>query len=345
MLGISVYLSDIDTDYIEYASKLGVQYIFTSLHIPEEDLSDLDEKLDVFLNLCEKLNMRIIPDISPHTFEKLNLENNDFKGLKEKGFDTVRLDYGFEDTKLVQTIAKHFKLVLNASLVNGPYIEKLKDAKIDLTNIILMHNFYPRQDTALTKEYFETLNKTHKKYNIETMAFVVGDKIKRLPLYEGLPTLEDHRDVNPYVAGVELIKKYDVDHIFIGDNQASQIHLDYLSKYIQENIITVPCELDDNYHYLYDKEIKIRQDLGPHIIRLALPRKDVVVEKNNHRKKGSIVIDNLLAKRYSGEVQIIKEDIPYTSRSNNIGWVHPDYIDLLPYIDFQTKIMLVPIKR
>ena len=39
MLGISVYFQDLDYDYLEKAAKVGAKYIFTSLHIPEEDYS------------------------------------------------------------------------------------------------------------------------------------------------------------------------------------------------------------------------------------------------------------------------------------------------------------------
>lgn len=344
MLGISVYLSDVDTDYIRQAAKYGVKYIFTSLHIPEENLSDLEKTLPQFIKLTQELGVTLIPDISPYTFEKLGLRNNDFAGLRSMGFDLVRLDFGFEDVSQVYDISKHFNIVLNASLVDDDYLKRLEQTGLNMNSVYLMHNFYPRQDTGLNDAYFNQLNEVHQKYPIQSMVFVVGDLKRRLPLYEGLPTLERHRDVNPYVAGIEFFKKHNIDMVFIGDNQAKIHNLKFLHDYINEGVISLPVQLHSSYQHLYDTEHGVRQDQAVAIIRLAIARvKDIEVQANNQRKKGSIVIDNRLAGRYSGEVQLIQEDMVYSSRSNNIGWVHPEYVELLNYIDHTVKVRFIPL--
>ena len=51
MLGISVYFQDLDEQYIKTCAQIGIQYVFTSLHIPEEDYSQLDKKLPQFILL------------------------------------------------------------------------------------------------------------------------------------------------------------------------------------------------------------------------------------------------------------------------------------------------------
>ena len=76
MLGISTYFKDLDYEYLETASKIGAKYLFTSLHIPEEDLSHLDQELPRFLESCKKFGLELVPDISPATFEKLGVEKN-----------------------------------------------------------------------------------------------------------------------------------------------------------------------------------------------------------------------------------------------------------------------------
>lgn len=344
MLGISVYLSDIDSYYIAQAAKYGVKYIFTSLHIPEENLEDLDSTLPAFLELTRSLGVTLIPDISPYTFEKLGLSNNDFEGLKSFGFDLVRLDFGFEDVREVVAISKHFNIVLNASLVDEVYLQKLRDVQSNFDTVHLMHNFYPRQDTGLSVDYFKQLNATHQGYPIKTMAFVSGDKKRRLPLYEGLPTLEYHRDMNPYVAAIDLYKNHHMDMVFIGDNQAHLHNLKFINDYVEHGVLTIPVVLTQDYAYLYECEIGVRQDCASSLIRLVLPRQtDIEPLSNNRRTKGSIVIDNRLAGRYCGEVQLIKEDMTYSSRSNTIGWVHPDYIELLETIDHTIKIKFITI--
>ena len=49
MLGISVYFQDLDETYLKEAAKVGAKYVFTSLHIPEEDYSHLDDVLPHFI--------------------------------------------------------------------------------------------------------------------------------------------------------------------------------------------------------------------------------------------------------------------------------------------------------
>ena len=78
MLGISVYFQDLDLDYLEKAKECGAEYVFTSLHIPEEDYSDLEEKLPLFLKTCHNLGLKVVPDVSPVTFEKLQIKDKDY---------------------------------------------------------------------------------------------------------------------------------------------------------------------------------------------------------------------------------------------------------------------------
>lgn len=346
MLGISVYISDINEVYLRAASALKVKYIFTSLHIPEENFTNFDDNLKSLLLLSSELDLSIIPDISPNTFDKLGIAENDYKGLKEFGFDLVRLDFGFEDLVSVQEIAKYFKIVLNASVVDEAYLDSLSSINLRLDDIYLMHNFYPRSETALSIDYFSKMNKDHKGLKLNSMAFVAGDVYKRLPLYEGLPTLEKHRDQNPFTSAVELRKNHQINTIFIGDNQSSIASLRMISEFLYQGIINIPAYLYEDYTYLYDEELIVRQDMAESLIRLRTSRiANVDIKRNNHRRVGAIVMDNKLAERYSGEISIIKEKMAYSSRSNNIGFVHPDYIDLLEFIDHKEKIKFIRIEE
>lgn len=63
-------------------------------------------------------------------------------------------------------------------------------------------------------------NNLLKKEGLHTSAFVVGDLVKRFPIYEGLPTVERQRGMNPYIAAIELLHEAKVDNVFIGDSEA-----------------------------------------------------------------------------------------------------------------------------
>ena len=187
MLGISVYFQDLNLKYLEEAKKCGAKYVFTSLHIPEEDYSDLDQKLPLFLEKCHSLGLQVVPDVSPVTFEKLNIPHQDYKQLKRMGFKALRLDYGFDDYEVIKELQKDFYLMLNASVVNDQYLKGAQEAGVDFDKLALTHNFYPHSETGLSLEYFQKKNKTFQKYHLTVQAFVCGDVLKRFPLYEGLP--------------------------------------------------------------------------------------------------------------------------------------------------------------
>ncbi|MGO5343937.1 phospho-sugar glycosidase domain-containing protein [Lactobacillus amylovorus] len=72
----------------------------------------------------------------------------------------------------------------------------------------------------------------------------------------------------------------------------------------------IPCNLLSGYKHLYNKEINIRPDQPENITRLLLPRKpNVGIRHNIVRHRGSIVMQNRLAARYSGEVYLVKHDL------------------------------------
>lgn len=344
MLGISSYFKDLDYDYLEKASKIGAKYLFISLHIPEEDLSDIDQRLPEFFSKVTELGYEVVPDISPLTLEKLGLENNDYRGLKELGFTTLRLDFGFEDYTEVKKLQEDFQIIINSSTLNESDLLEAKNAGVDLERVIAIHNFYPKTHTALSSSYFKKMNKLYLDMGIRTMAFVPGDLLKRFPLYEGLPTLEKHRQMNPYVAAVELIEKYGTTDILIGDSKAKINTLEWIKEYMDDKIMNIPVHFKDEYKYFFEKDHFARKDLSDSVIRLTEERvTDVEIAENNVRRKGSITMENKLAGRYSGEIQICKQDFPMSSASNVLGFVHPDFTDLLNYIDKDTTLRFVPL--
>lgn len=344
MLGISSYFKDLDYAYLEAASKIGAKYLFTSLHIPEEDLSKLDQEMPKFLKEVKRLGLELVPDISPATFEKLGVEANDYQSLKELGFTSLRLDYGFDDFEIVKTLLKDFDLMLNASVVNEQYILDAKAAGVDFANISVLHNFYPKTETGLSLEYFKSINEVFIRHDIRIMAFIPGDELKRFPLYEGLPTVEKHRQCNPYVAAVELIHDCGITDILIGDSKAYLETLHYIEAYMKDSVMHIPAFFNKQVSDMYDRTFEVRKDLSENVIRMLTPRiPEIPVSNNGARVRGAITMENALSGRYSGEMQICKKAFPMDARTNVLGFIHPDYVDLVYAIDRYTKIKFVRI--
>jgi hypothetical protein len=212
VIGISFYLQDPHAEtQIIHAANLGVMRAFTSLHIPEEK-GDLVKRMIRLLKLAEDYGMEIHADVSLNTLDHLGI--NKFTDLWPLGIKGIRLDDGF-DKETVISLSKVFSLSLNASTLNEDELLAVLGDGVEPESLIAWHNFYPRPETGLEEEFFHEQNRMFKKYGIPIFAFIPGAGSKRGPLHEGLPTLEKHRLMNPYAAGIELIQH--VEGVYVGD--------------------------------------------------------------------------------------------------------------------------------
>ncbi|MFV0255088.1 MAG: MupG family TIM beta-alpha barrel fold protein [Erysipelotrichaceae bacterium] len=345
MFGISVYLKDLDLDYIKKAAQAGAQYVFTSLHIPEEDYSDLANQLPKLIKVIKENNMSLVPDVSPRTFEKLELADGNFEALAKMGFETIRIDYGYDDFNTLQKITGLFQVMLNGSVVKPEYLLEAKEKGIDIAKIILSHNFYPKKGTGLSRETFIKKNRAFSKLGVRTQAFVVGDKLKRFPLFEGLCTMEEHRNYHPLVATIDLINNCDVSEVVIGDSLANNNTLIAIGEWFKSKTVLLPTIFEQNYQNNYNESFRIRVDKAADFIRLGSNKmQDIPIGNNCFRSRGAITQDNNLYHRYSGEIQILRENQMADARVNVIGYIHPAYVNIVDCLDNQDKIKFIKVE-
>lgn len=357
MLGISVYLSKenerFNEEWIENASQQGFTSIFTSLHIPEEDPSAYKELLYKVAQAAKRSKMDLNVDISPKSLSYLNLKTSETENLLEWGITGLRVDYGFSIEEIVQ-LSNKMKVSLNASTLTQSFLEELIDKGLNINNAEAAHNFYPRPETGLSKEYFIGKNKFLKKYGIKVSAFIPGDGIKRQPLFCGLPTLEEHRNQDLIYSYLELTLDCNVDFVYIGDISLSEETLRRFA-IIKDSKIPIRYsgkinEFEEIYNYLLQPRSN-RLDPSAKVIRLADSRTDLQKEidlKPNHcveRVTGSITIDNELYGRYSGEIHITLEDLPLDPKVNVIGYVIEEDIPLLKFVRGGTTILLQKVTK
>ena len=105
MLGVSIYFStpfEENEEYLNRVSKYNVKYVFTSLQIPEENQVDQLNLLKKFIDLTNRLKMKLMIDISPQTFEKFGIKEEErIKFLKALDAKCVRIDYGFSMEEII----------------------------------------------------------------------------------------------------------------------------------------------------------------------------------------------------------------------------------------------------
>lgn len=341
MIGVSLYFQDINMDYLYEIQKCGITHIFTSLVVLEEDYSGITSRLNTVQEFCSEYKMMLIPDVSLVTLEKLGIER--ILDIKKFGFEAIRIDGGFQTVDEIKELSEEFSIYLNASDVNPSFITEMREAKVKMDKVAVMHNFYPKVHTGLNKQHMVSINKNFKEENIKVGAFVQGDIKLRGPVYEGLPTLEKHRGVNPYVACVELLKS-GIDNVFIGDNEADIETLNMMIHYQRDGILSLKAVLIADYEELYNMDIPIRRDLTDSLIRLSYGRgkfRNIQQSKSTQRYQGNITIDNELSGRYMGEINICKRNLSSDGKVNIIGHIYPEFVELLEYIDRDTVIRLI----
>lgn len=335
--GISLYLGTgykKNKEIIEKAHKNNAKYAFTSLHIPEEIVRDYQKEVESLLTICKVNNLNLIVDVGPRTLEKLGFK--DFKELKQTSITHLRLDYGFTYEEIIE-LSKDFNIVFNASTLLDNDIYELKRLNADFSRFSACHNFYPKPLTGLSLKKVNKINEKLKNLGITIMAFVAGDKDLRGPLHMGLPTVEEHRSGDILFNVLQLTKDTETEICMIGDidiTDEAWIKLKQLS----EGYISLHARIDEKYSFVKDIIHHDRPDSSDYVIRSQESRefssqgKIFQVESPKERKKGSISIGNADYLRYSGELEIARQNIEPEPKVNIIGEVDINDIKYLDYI-------------
>lgn len=338
-LGFAVYVSTFQQQR-QFLEKLKFRNIriFTSLHISEELNETYVQEVEEMCEWLDENGFWVMADVSPLTLTRFNEENLSSL-ITRLHLDNVRLDFGFDLSK-VKLDGIPYGVTYNASTI-------LKEGPLN-SDAFYMHNFYPRPETGLDEGFFLSLNERIQVLSAKTMAFIAGDKQKRGPLHEGLPTLESHRSLAPYAQFVDLIKNYKIDTVFLGDVTLSDYELDLIMDYLNDQIIRLPIMFSEINKNLYNQLYTVRVDSPSNLIRVQESRQyaqqgqEVEPHHMVKRVRGSVTMDNKNYKRYSGEIQITKADYPQDERVNTIGKLDQKYHLLLNSLYNGEKFMFVP---
>src|SRR5690625_7595933 len=77
------------------------------------------------------------------------------------------------------------------------------------------------------------------------MEVTPGDGKLRGPLYEGLPTLENHRNLSPFSSCLDLIDNGFVDKVLVGDLTVKDDSLEQFASY-QNGVFLLRAEQETN---------------------------------------------------------------------------------------------------
>jgi len=337
--------------YIKKSKQLGFDNIFTSLHIPEANYEKAIEEFKAIVALANNLGMHIIADISPRAFTFLGWDMNNLKALKDMGLYGVRVDFGFSPKEISSFTHNKcgLKIEINASTITENFFVELEKHNPNYEMLQACHNYYPRLNTGISLETFNKKNEMLVKRNMKISAFIPSLVNKRAPIYEGLPTLEKHRFIDPYVCAKELFA-LDMDNVIFGDSIPSDDEIKRVGG-IDENILEFRVSL--NHCSAVEKKIILgnihenRPDCAEDVIRSTSSRVDlddthvIYPHDNILRTIGSITIDNSDYLRYSGELQLPRKILPPDNRVNVVASICAEDIILLNYIAEETKFKFI----
>ena len=347
-LGVSIYpdKSNIEEDkkYLSLARKFGFERVFTNLLSVDIDEGQSFENFKEIVKYASSLGMEVIADVSPAVFKSLNIKYTELKFFKDIGLSGIRLDLGFSGMEEATMSFNPYNLKIEVNISSGTkYIENIISYRPNKENIIGCHNFYPHRYTGLSRKHFMETTKLFKNHGIRTAAFVSSSNGSFGPwaVNEGLPTLEEHRELSIEVQAKDLLNTGVIDDIIISNCYASLEELKALGE-MDKDILSLKVDLINN---LPEIERKIvleephfnRGDISEYMIRSTQSRvkykgQDFQVINPRDIEKGDILIDSSLYGHYAGELQIALKPMKNSGRTSVVGRIVEEEIYLLDYI-------------
>lgn len=93
-------------------------------------------------------------DISGEALKRAGFSLEDLTPLKAIGVTGLRMDYHISNQQIADW-SHQLKISLNASTITPNDIDELKEAAADFSQIEAWHNYYPRLETGLDKEWYQ----------------------------------------------------------------------------------------------------------------------------------------------------------------------------------------------
>lgn len=326
--GISIYLStniEMNSEYLLKAKEVNSSFVFTTINMPEEN-DELKKDISKVVELCKKNKMKLIVDINA----------NSKKYIKDYENVYYRIDDGLSNDEII-ALAKNNYVVLNSTTLDEEDLKYFKLKGVDFSKLYSLHNYYPKVYTGVSLKFLKKRNEIYKKYGLKTMAFIPGD-LKRGPIFEGLPTVEEHRYMDILQASLELIAN-DTDVILLGDLNIKEENWERL-KYLLKGI--VPLRINKNI--LKNRIFENRRDYSNYVVRnikrdIVL---DTIVEIDKNIEKGDILVTDEKGLRYKGDLEIALKNL---NKLNDGRRIVASVIDkdkgLLDYLSIINKFIFI----
>lgn len=325
------------SDYLEKAGEYGFREVFSSIHLPELALKDQVEMLEELARTANHLGMELTVDIGGGEIGQLLADSQMCARVRSAGIGLLRLDYGFctEQAGALYNRLGIKGFVVNASIYDRGEAEAVKrnltaiDSRMELR---ACHNFYPRPETGLDREFFNEQNRIFAELGLITYACIPGKSHPRPPLGQGLPTLEQHRGMNLEQVCVDLVCSPGIGGVMAADEFFNETELACVARAVNREALTLQIRLEAGVGQVERELIlgtshHIRYDSNRQVLRSRTSREmsrigaKVAPGLTGERRRGMVTVDNERYGRYSSEVQILLADLEADSRVNCCGQI------------------------
>jgi len=374
-LGVSVYpeqetLEQIDA-YLAMASQYGFTKVFTSMFSVEGTKEEIITYFKDFSAIAHKYGMAVSGDCNGEFFGRMGATETDLSVFKEMGIDIIRMDFSFNDERDAVLINNKEGIRIEMSTGFIDVIEKAIANGANPENISTCHNFYPERYTAPALEAIFDLNNYWHKKGISVAIFIssqVAGTHGPWPVSDGLPTIEEHRNLPIEVQLKHCLAFNNVDEILIGNAFASEEEFKAIDQVMKMVYVNVPVDpsLGLLAEYLPHGELKripfkikleegvselekkvlfdypTHNDMGDCLNYMLRSRMTRMVYKGQsipvrpchktHYTRGDVVIVNDNLAHYRAEVQIVLKDMEVDGQRNLLGRIDENEIVILQHL-------------
>lgn len=348
-LGVSVYPAELDAarDTLDRASRAGATVVFTSLHIPEDDAAGVRERAQHLAGLAAGAGLALIADVSPRVCAAFG--ERPWPVLRDLGIARVRLDDGY-DVEKTAAISREIAVSVNASTTSAAELAVALSAARSKRPVLALHNYYPRRWTGLSTAFVADSARSWHDAGFELGGFISGDGLRRGPLRDGLPTIEDLRDADPLVQFLTL-EGLGCDVGVIGDPALRSDTWDRVGDYVRAGVVALPVDLVPGVTQAMATALAEvdanRPDPAAHLVRLQhsrarLANVELPVTGGQPRARGSVTVDLASAGRYRGEIGLARTDLPPDESVAVVGRIPPASLGLVDLIAGSQPLRLLP---
>lgn len=349
-LGISVYPEHTTKEkayaYMKKAGSLGFKRVFTCFLSVTESREETIRNFREFCDVAHEAGMIVSADTNPVVFEKMGATPYDLSVFKEIGLDIIRLDGHFGETEDIAITHNPYGIRIEYNASGTIAIENMIACGADAENMCFCSNFFPQRHTGMGLDRYIELTSRYRKAGMRIASFISSqekDTFGPWPVYDGLPTLEMHRDLPAdlqlrHLNAIDLCQDIMIGNCFASDEELKILAETDLTK-INMRMVREEglCETEEKI-IAWTKHAH-RDDCNDLIIRSSWPR--VVFkgesipprprsDKYAHRGDVLIVNDNL--EHYRGELWIALKDIELSDQYNLAGHIPAEEQILLDWI-------------